>query len=67
MTMTQNRWKSKVLWAALGGLVLTAAGHLGVYDLIGVAQTVFQTILDTVLMALTAFGVLNNPTDSANF
>lgn len=65
--MDQNRWKSKVTWAGLAATVLLLAGQLGLYDVLNISQSWAQTVIDLILSALVAFGVLNNPTDSENF
>ncbi len=65
--MTQNRFKSKVVWAAIAATLLTLFGHIGLYDLIGVSQAAFQALIDAVLGILVAFGVLNNPTNANEF
>jgi uncharacterized membrane protein len=65
--VTQNRWKSKIVWAAILATLLTLLGNLGLYDAIGITQDVLQHVIDAVLAALVAFGVLNNPTNPEGF
>jgi uncharacterized membrane protein len=65
--MDQSRWKSKVTWAGLAATVLLLAGQLGLYDVLNISQSWAQTVVDLLLSALAAFGILNNPTDSENF
>lgn len=63
--MEQNRLKSPVVWAAVVAQVVTILLTLGVIDT-GLGEAV-NTIAAGVLQVLTIFGVLNNPTDKANF
>ena len=63
----QNRWKSKVVWAAIAATFLTLLGNLGLYDTLGITQEPLQHFVDALLAVLAAFGVLNNPTDKENF
>ena len=65
--MTQNRWKSKVVWAAILATLLTLLGDLGLYEAVGITKEPLQQVADAVLALLAAFGVLNNPTDAAHF
>lgn len=65
--MTQNRWKSKVVWASILATLLALFGNLGLYELIGISQEPLQHVVDAVLTLLVAFGVLNNPTDASHF
>jgi uncharacterized membrane protein len=65
--MEQSRWKSKVVWAAIAATVLTLLGNLGLYEAIGITQEPLQNVVDAVLALLTAFGVLNNPTNAERF
>lgn len=61
----QNRLKSPVVWAAVVAQVLAILLTLGVIDT-GMSETINQ-IMSGVLQLLVIFGVLNNPTDKANF
>ena len=60
--LTQSRWKSKVLWAAIIIQVVAFAGMFGVYDLIGVTSQWVQGVLTGILELLVLFGVINSPT-----
>jgi len=63
--MKQERWKSKVLIAALVSQVLSILVLTGTLD---ISQSeVINTAIGAVLQALVAFGVLNNPTDAGGF
>ncbi len=66
-TMTQSRWKSKVVWAAIAATLLTLLGNLGLYEALGISQEPLKQAVDAALSLLVAFGVLNNPTDAENF
>ena len=54
---TQNRWRSAPLWIALAAQLIGLLVVLGVIDA-GQSEA---------LNALTAFGVLNNPTNKTGF
>ncbi len=61
----QNRFKSPVFWSGLAAQVLSILVLTGV---IGPEwSTAISGIVTAVLEAFTVFGLLNNPTDKANF
>jgi uncharacterized membrane protein len=59
--VTQNRFKSVVLWTSLASAVLSFLVGSGIIDL-GLSETIQQIIL-AVATFLAGFGILNNPTD----
>lgn len=61
MGVKQNRFKSKVVWAAIAAQVLVLLVTLGVIDT-GMSATI-TGVVTAVLELLVTFGVLNNPTD----
>ena len=61
MVNKQNRFKSKVVWAAIAAQVLVLLVTLGVIDT-GMSNTI-TGVVTAVLELLVTFGVLNNPTD----
>ena len=64
---TQNRWKSKLMWAAVASQLIILLQLVGVFKALGLdAGTVSQGIT-LVLGMLVTLGVLNNPTDKENF
>lgn len=65
--MTQSRWKSPVVWTSLGALVFFVLKTWGLLDWTGLTKDSYDELISLVLAALTAFGVLNNPTDQQNF
>ena len=65
--MEQNRFKSKVFWAALIAQVISIMGYLGLWERWGIMPTQIETIIASILQLLVLFGILNNPTDSENF
>ena len=67
MQETQSRLRSKAAWAALLGLLGLVFSHYGLYELLGLNNETWQTLVESLLAALVAFGVLNNPTDPAHF
>jgi uncharacterized membrane protein len=67
MNMTQNRWRSKVVWTTVIALIILLGGNYGLWDAIGMTSDTFQTAANLVLTILVAVGIINNPTDSENF
>ena len=61
----QNRWKSKILWAAIIGQVVSILVLTGVIDF-GIAQQIEQ-VGALSLQILTILGIVNNPTDGENW
>lgn len=58
----KERFKSKVLWGALLALVAFVTKTW-----MGLEIPEFDTFVELLLAALTAFGVVNNPTDKQHF
>ena len=67
METKQNRWKSKVLWAAIAAQVIAILAFTGVLTLIGITEDWANTLIGSVLQLLVLLGVVNNPTDSENY
>ncbi len=67
MQDTQSRWRSKAAWASLLGLVGLLFSNYGLYNILGITSDTWQALVNALLAALVAFGVLNNPTDPNNF
>ena len=63
--MSQNRFSSKVVWAAIISQLLGLLVAVGVIDT-GMSSTL-ETVVLAVLEALVTFGVLNNPSDKQHF
>ena len=55
------------LGASLLSLVGLCLANFGIYERLGITSEVWQTLTTALLATLTAFGVLNNPTDGENF
>ena len=62
--MTQNRWKSKIVWTTIVALVVLVGGNYGLWNYIGMTSEVFQQAANLVLTVLVAVGIINNPSDS---
>lgn len=60
--MEQNRWKSPVAWAGIA-----AAIFMIVKSWVGFEIPEWDSIVTTLISALVAFGVLNNPTNKEGF
>ncbi len=58
----QNRLKSKVLWMAVAALIAFVTK-----EWLGLEIPKFDEFVELLLAALTAFGVVNNPTDKQHF
>lgn len=65
--MIQNRFKSKAAWMAMFALLGFVLGNWGLFDVIGLTNETWETLVELLLAALAAFGVFNNPTDGENF
>ncbi len=63
--MEQIRWKSAPLWIALAAQLLGLLVVLGVID--AGQSDVINGVVIALCEALTAFGVLNNPTSKTSF
>lgn len=63
----QPRWKSWALWVSVIGALWTIASALGLPEKWGISEGTFKTIVDSVGVILTGFGILNNPTDPEHF
>lgn len=61
----QNRWKSKTMWVGIISAIILAynsiAENFGLPTLVDGAA---EFIVNIILTGLTAFGVVNNPTNS---
>ena len=65
--MKQNRFKSKVLWAAIIAQVIALLQLTGVFKAIGIDVGLVGDITAGVLQLLVLVGILNVPTDSVNW
>ena len=63
--MTQNRFKSPVVWATVAAQVLAVLVTLGVIDT-GLSEAL-NALAAAALQVLGCVGILNNPTDSTHF
>lgn len=64
---TQNRFKSKVLWAAVIAQVVSLMQLTGAFQALGLDAGVIGNVAAGVLQLLVLLGVLNSPTDPENF
>jgi uncharacterized membrane protein len=65
--MTQNRWKSPILWTSIAALVLLILNSLNLLPGLGLNDQTYNTIVNSVISILVLIGILNNPTDSKSF
>ena len=63
----QNRLRSWALWLSVIGAVWTILNAFGLPEKWGIQESTFKTVVDAVGVILIGFGILNNPTDAANF
>ncbi len=63
--MEQNRFKSWALWVSVAGALWTILTAFGVTEAIGITENAFTQVLDAIGAILIAFGIVNNPTNSA--
>lgn len=63
--MTQNRWKSPVVWSALAAQVLSILVLLEA--LTPTQSETLNAVVIAVLQAFVAFGFLNNPENRSGF
>lgn len=59
--MTQNRWRSKVVWVTVATLVALLMTNYGLWQYIGMEEGVFTQVVELVLAIASAVGILNNP------
>jgi hypothetical protein len=60
--MNQNRFKSWALWLSVAALIAFVSKTYFNYEI-----PQFDTLVNLLLVVLTGFGILNNPTDKAKF
>lgn len=63
----RDRLRSKVLWAAVIGCIMTVFSALHLWDKIGITAEGFSEIVAAVGAVLAAFGVFNDPTNREGF
>lgn len=63
----QPRWKSWAVWASALGAIWVILSSFGLPEKWGISEGVFKSVVDALGVILTAFGILNNPTDPDNF
>ena len=68
-----NRWalrdrlRSRVLWAAFAGCVMTVFSAFGLWEKIGISSETFREVIAAIGALLAAFGVFNDPTNREGF
>ena len=65
--VSQPRWKSWAVWVSALGALWTIANAFGLTQKIGIEESTFKSVVDAIGVILVGFGILNNPTDKANF
>lgn len=63
----RDRLRSKVLWAAVVGCIITVFSAFDIWAKIGVTAQGFREIAASVGAVLAAFGVFNDPTNKEGF
>ena len=62
--MTQSRWRSKVLWAAIIAQLIVLGQLTGLFNAIGLDAGLINDIAAAVLQLAVIVGIINNPTDA---
>lgn len=65
--MEQNRFRSKVLWAAIVGQIISLMQITGAFESIGLDAGLVGDVAAGVLQLLVLFGILNSPTNADRF
>ncbi len=65
--MTQNRFRSPVLWAAIAAQIIALAQLTGLFEKIGLDAGTVGDVVAGVLQLLVLVGILNNATDAKNW
>ena len=63
----QSRWRSPVVWSAVFGLVVAVCSAFGVWEKVGLDSETFKGIMIALGTVLSAFGIINNPTNGEGF
>ena len=63
----RDRLRSKVLWAAVVGCIITVISAFDAWQYIGINADGFREIAASVGAVLAAFGVFNDPTNREGF
>ena len=63
----QPRWRSWAVWLSVLGAVWTILNAFGLPEKWGIEETTFKQVVDALGVILTAFGILNDPTNPNNF
>jgi len=61
----QPKWKSKPAWIAFAVLLGFILKNYGLLAAIGLTPTSYQELTTLIFVAVTAFGIVNDPSDSA--
>jgi len=67
LQFVQPRWRSWAVWLSVLGAVWIILSSFGLPQKWGIEEGTFKNVVDAVGVILTAFGILNNPTDPDNF
>lgn len=63
----KDRLKSKVLWAAIVGCIVTIFSVFDVWEKIGITSEQFSETIGAIGGLLAAFGILNDPNNREGF
>lgn len=63
----KDRLRSKVLWAAIVGCIITVLSAFDIWSKIGITAEGFREIAASVGAVMAAFGVFNDPTNREGF
>lgn len=65
--MKQSRWRSKGAWVSVAALVMFLLKNYGLFQMLGLTDQSFSSLVDLVFAMLMAFGFFNNPTNKDGF
>ena len=63
----RDRLRSRVLWAAVAGLIVVVVSEFGLWEKIGITSEGFCQIVEALGAVMAAFGILNDPTNREGF
>lgn len=63
----KERFKSWAVWVSVLGAVGVILNAFGVFEMLGINNATFDTVVNAIGTILITFGILNNPTDKQHF
>lgn len=63
----KSRLRSPIVWVSFVAVIVLIMTDYNLWHFIGINVDQFKELIDAIMGALIAFGVLNNPKDKENF